>query len=164
MDPDLAELIWMISTSAFLLVLGLAAATITERRHFADIRVREARLRLLPAITLSKPPTDWSVDGSGLVVGSVVVSPDYFRRFAASLKTLIGGRIKVFEPLMDRGRREAILRMKEDARKAGYDAVINVRLETSRLADADGARTAGVEVIAYGTGLKLRGGLPAQQI
>ena len=65
---------------------------------------------------------------------------------------------------MERGRREAILRMKEDARKAGYDAVINVRLETSRLADADGARTAGVEVIAYGTGLKLRGGLPAQQV
>lgn len=159
MDPELAELLVTISPFAFLLALGLGAGTIAEKRHFADIRVREARLRLLPAVTLSKAPANWAVDGSGLVAGSVVVSLDYFKRFAASLRMLIGGRIKAFEPLMERGRREAILRMKEDAQAAGYDAVINVRLETSRIANADGSTTAGVELMAYGTGLKLRGGL-----
>ena len=164
MDSELVALLWTISPFVFVLALGLIAGTVAERRHFADIRVREARLRLLPAITLSKPPADWSVDGSGLAAGSVVVSLDYFKRFTASLKTLVGGRIKAFEPLMDRGRREAILRMKEDAQAAGYDAVINVRLETSRIANADGSTTAGVEVMAYGTGLKLRGGVPTQGI
>jgi uncharacterized protein YbjQ (UPF0145 family) len=85
-----------------------------------------------------------------------VVSLDYFKRFAAALRIVFGGRIKAFEPLMDRGRREAILRMKEVAAAAGYDAIINVRLATSRIANASGSTTAGVELMAYGTGLKLR--------
>jgi uncharacterized protein YbjQ (UPF0145 family) len=157
--PELAELLVSISPFAFLLALGLAAGTVLERRHFADIRVREARLRMLPAVTFSKVPADWPVASSGLVV-----SLDYFKRFAASLRILIGGRVKAFEPLMDRGRREAILRMKEDAHTAGYDAIVNVRLETSRIANADGSTTAGVELMAYGTGLKLRGGLPSRKI
>lgn len=162
--PELAELLVSISPFAFLLALGLAAGTVLERRHFADIRVREARLRMLPAVTFSKVPADWPVASSGLVAGSVVVSLDYFKRFAASLRILIGGRVKAFEPLMDRGRREAILRMKEDAHTAGYDAIVNVRLETSRIANADGSSTAGVELMAYGTGLKLSGGLPSRKI
>ena len=66
----------------------------------------------------------------------MVVSLDYFKRFAAALRIIFGGRIKAFEPLMDRGRREAILRMKQDAVAAGYDAIINVRLATSRIAPA----------------------------
>lgn len=164
MDTQFTQLLFTISPVAFLLALGLVAGTVLEKRHFADIRAREARLRLLPAVTVSQLPPDWTVDGSGLAAGSVVVSLDYFKRFAASLKILFGGRIKAFEPLMDRGRREAILRMKEDAQTAGYDAIVNVRLETSRIANADGSTTAGVELLAYGTGLKLRGGLPTHEV
>ena len=160
MDPQLLELLLSVGPFAFLLVLGLAAGSYTERRHFADIRDREARLRSLPAVTFSKPPADWTIDGSGLVAGSVVVSLDYFKRFAAALRIIFGGRIKAFEPLMDRGRREAILRMKQDAAAAGYDAIINVRLETSRIANANGSTTAGVELMAYGTGLRLGNSLP----
>ena len=167
MNPELAELAIQFSPAAFLLVLGLVAGTVLERRHFADIRVRETRFRSLPAVTFSKPPADWAVDGSGLVSGSVVVSLDYFKRFAAALRIIFGGRVKAFEPLMDRGRREAILRMKQEAAETGYDAIINVRLETSRIANANGSATAGVELMAYGTGLKLRNplgyALPTEQ-
>ena len=159
MNLELLELLLPVAPFLFLLVLGLAAGTILERRHFADIRARESRFRSLPAVTFREPPADWAVDGSGLVAGSVVVSLDYFKRFAAALRTIFGGRIKAFEPLMDRGRREAILRMKEDAAAAGYDAIINVRLATSRIANANGSTTAGVELMAYGTGLKLRDSL-----
>ena len=154
---EFVELLLPFAPLVFLLVLGLAAGTIAERRHFADIRTRESRFRTLPALTFSKPPSDWVIAGSGLAAGSVVVSLDYFKRFAASLRMIFGGRIKAFEPLLERGRREAILRMKEDAAAAGYDAIINVRLETSRIANADGSTTAGVELMAYGTGVKLRG-------
>jgi uncharacterized protein YbjQ (UPF0145 family) len=47
--------------------------------------------------------------------------------------------------------------MKEQARERGFDAVINVRIETSRLANArgNGEGTAGVEILAFGTGLAL---------
>ena len=99
----------------------------------------------------------WQVGEAALVTGSVVVSLDYFKRFIAGLRALIGGRIKTYEPLLDRARREALLRMKEEARDRGFDAIINVRLHTSRLANSrgNGEGTAGVEVLAFGTGLSL---------
>ena len=61
-----------------------------------------------------------------------------------------------YESLLDRGRREAILRLKEAAFERGYNAVINVRLETSRLASSNrkGEGTAGVEILAFGTAVK----------
>jgi uncharacterized protein YbjQ (UPF0145 family) len=85
------------------------------------------------------------------------VSLDYFKRVIAGLRAIFGGRIKTYEPLLDRARREAVLRMKEEAREHGFDAVINVRIQTSRLANArgNGEGTAGVEVLAFGTGLVL---------
>ena len=88
--------------------------------------------------------------------GSIVISLDYFKRVIAGLRGLIGGRIKTYEPLLERARREALLRMTESAREQGYDAIFNVRLETSRLANAtrDGKGTAGVEMLAFGTAVK----------
>jgi uncharacterized protein YbjQ (UPF0145 family) len=75
----------------------------------------------------------------------------------ASLRALVGGRVKSFEPLLDRARREALLRMREQARARGFDAVINTRLETSRLASSrqSGNKTAGIEILAYGTAIKI---------
>jgi uncharacterized protein YbjQ (UPF0145 family) len=57
---------------------------------------------------------------------------------------------------LERARREAILRMTEEAQQQGFDAIFNVRLETSRLANArrDGKGVAGVEMLAYGTAVK----------
>ena len=95
-----------------------------------------------------------------MVTGSIVISLDYFKRVIAGLRGLVGGRIKTYEPLLDRARREALLRMIEQARERGYDAIFNVRLETSRLANStrDGNGTAGVEMLAFGTAVKLRSG------
>ena len=108
-------------------------------------------------ITFESLPEDWQVTSTELVHGSVVISLDYFKRVIAGLRGLIGGRIRTYEPLLDRARREALLRMAEDAKKRGYDAVVNVRLETSRLANArrDGQATAGVEMLAFGTAVTL---------
>jgi uncharacterized protein YbjQ (UPF0145 family) len=66
--------------------------------------------------------------------------------------------VKSYETLMDRARREALLRLKEQAIAGGFHAVINVRIETARLANASrrGDGVAGLEVLAFGTGLKLR--------
>jgi uncharacterized protein YbjQ (UPF0145 family) len=46
--------------------------------------------------------------------------------------------------------------MTEEAQLQGYDAIFNVRLETSRLANArrDGKGVAGVEMLAFGTAVK----------
>jgi len=128
-----------------------------ERRHFRRIREREEAFRTFPVTTFEALPENWRVGGSELVAGSVVVSLDYFKRIVAGLRGLVGGRIRTYEPLLDRARREALLRMIEVARNRQYDAVINVRLETSRLANAkgNGEGTAGVEMLAFGTAVKL---------
>lgn len=127
-----------------------------EKRHFKSIRDREAKAHGFPVVSFDTMPDDWNVNSSYLVSGSIVISLDYFKRVIAGLKGLVGGRIKTYEPLLERARREAILRMTEEAQQQGYDAVFNVRLETSRLASAqrDGKGVAGVEMLAFGTAVK----------
>lgn len=143
-------------------LLLLAVAYFTgrriERQHYASIRARENQLRMLPAVTFRQIPSAWAVDGLGVVTGSCVVSVDYFKRFLAGLRTFVGGRVTSYETLLDRARREAILRCKEDARQRGYQAIVNLRIETTRVTRASSNRqaTAGVEVLAFGTGLELR--------
>jgi uncharacterized protein YbjQ (UPF0145 family) len=129
-----------------------------ERRHFAQLRARELRSRNFPLATFREVPAGWQVTDSGLVSGSCVISLDYFKRFVAGLRLLVGGRIPSYETLLDRARREAVLRMKESAHAAGYRAVIGLRLETSQVAPSRQGGTAGVEVIAWGTALKLARG------
>ena len=128
-----------------------------EKRHFRKIIEREEALKGFPVTTFATMPSKWQVTGAELVSGNVVVSLDYFKRVIAGLRTIIGGRVKTYEPLLDRARREAMLRMAEAAKKRGYDAVMNVRLETSRLANASGKGKgiAGVEMLAFGTAVKI---------
>jgi len=139
-----------------LLLVAYFIGTMIERRHFRSIRKREGEHVNFPVVSFDTMPDDWNAASSTLVTGSVVVSLDYFKRVIAGLRSIVGGRIKTYEPLLDRARREAMLRMIEDARQDGYDAIFNVRLETSRLANSrgDGKGTAGVEMLAFGTAVK----------
>ncbi|ESQ08462.1 MAG: heavy metal-binding domain-containing protein [Thiohalocapsa sp. PB-PSB1] len=143
-----------------LLVFAYLIGNLMELRHFRDLRAREQIAFGFPVLTFETLPADWKVHSSALVSGNVVVSIDYFKRVIAGLRGLVGGRIKTYEPLLDRARREAMLRMIESARANGYDAIINVRLATSRLANArgDGEGTAGVEMLAFGTAISLHQG------
>lgn len=151
------DLLFNIGFPIALLVFAYLIGSLIERRHFAKIRKRESKLRGFPVMTFERLPERWQVSNVRLVSGSIVVSLDYFKRVIAGLRAIVGGRVKTYEPLLERARREALLRMAEDARRAGYDAVINVRLETSRLANAagNGNGTAGVEMLAFGTAVKL---------
>ncbi len=150
------ELLINLGITLVLLVGTYFIGSRRERRHFQEILAREARNRKLPVTNFESLPDSWKVERTGLVAGSVVISVDYFKRFVATLRSLVGGRITSYEPLLDRARREAMLRMIESARAAGFDAVVNVRLETSRIANAraDGKGIAGVELLAYGTGVR----------
>ena len=141
----------------FILIFAYVVGNFIEKKHFRQIRKREHALHGFPVTTFESLPADWKVGRVEMVTGSVVVSLDYFKRIIAGLRGLIGGRIKTYEPLLERARREALLRMTEKAKQGGYDAVINVRLETSRLANArgNGNGTAGVEMLAFGTAVTL---------
>jgi len=143
------------------LLLGAwAVGGLVERRHVKSLALLESGSRHVLAVTIEDLPESWEVESCDLVLGNVVISQDYFKRIAAQIKGLFGGNIGVFEPLLDRARREALLRMKAAAHKKGHDTIINVRIETSALARsrADGKGTAGVEVLAFGTALTLKNG------
>ena len=80
----------------------------------------------------------------------MVVSSDYFKTFVAGFRNLFGGPMRGYETLLERARREALLRLKLQAREAGARLVIGVRFHTTRVA---GSSTPSVEVMAFGTAL-----------
>jgi len=140
-----------------LVALGYAAGTVAESRHYRSIEDRERNFLGLPAVTIRNVlDEDAEVGKAELVYGSVVISLDYFKRVLAALRNLFGGEIGAYETLIDRARREAILRMKEMAR--GADIILNVRIETASIGkSADERRAIGsVEALAYGTAVSLR--------
>ena len=133
-----------------LLVTGYAFGRIAEVRHVRSLIARERASNALPAIASRRPPEDGRVYAQRLVAGSVVVSSDYFKTFVAGLVNILGGRVSSFESLVDRARREAVLRMKAEAEALSAAYVFNVKFETARIA---AGRVAAMEVLAYGTAL-----------
>ena len=141
-----------------LVLAGYVFGRANEARHYRSIRNRErASQRMAIHCNRSVDP-GWNVVGAKLVTGSTAVSVDYFKRIAAGLRNFFGGRVSAYESLLDRARREAILRMKEEALRFGASTVINVRIETSSISGAQGnnRKVACVEVLASGTALKIR--------
>ena len=138
-----------------LLLLGYVFGQRAEKRHFRSIIEREKQLRDILVFSERRIPDEDKLDGR-LVCGSVVISVDYFKRFVAGLRSLIGGRVSAYESLLERARREAILRMKEEARRSGAISVWNTRLETSSIYKGAQQSIGAVEVLAYGTAVKPR--------
>ncbi len=138
-----------------LLALGYGVGTYAEKRHYRSIYKRETRMINLPAITIKKVDYDEDkVKDARLVYGSAVISIDYFKRILARLRNIFGGKIKSYESLIDRARREAVLRMKEAAPDAAM--IINVRIETATIGKKANKKGVGcLEAIAYGTAIVL---------
>lgn len=140
-----------------LIALGYFAGHIAEKRHYESIKKRESDFINLPAVTFAKAAVpEGEIDSSWLVHGSVVVSIDYFKRILAALRNIFGGEVAAYESLVDRARREAVLRMKEMSKEA--DIIVNVRIETSSIGkSANRNKSLGsVEAIAYGTAISLK--------
>lgn len=138
---------------AILLALGYGFGRHFEKQHYKSIIKREAQLRHIAAIASRIPPAPQLADDPILVTGSVVISVDYFKRFLAALRSLVGGKVVSYESLLDRARREAILRMKEKARRLGANQIFNIKLETASISQNARGNIGSVEVLAYGTAL-----------
>jgi len=135
-----------------LLALGYGFGRIAEKSHYRSIIEREKKLRNLPVIASKIPPMDQAYN-SALVTGNVVISVDYFKRFIAGLRNLVGGRVSAYETLIDRARREAVLRMKEQAKEMGAVMVFNVKFETASISQGARGTVGSVEVFSYGTAM-----------
>ncbi|HEE5774964.1 TPA: YbjQ family protein, partial [Acinetobacter baumannii] len=84
------------------------------------------------------------------ISSNVVISHDYFKYVLASIKNILGGRLTSYESIVERARREAIVRLKQQAQSVGANHIMGVRLSTTELGMQGGM----VEVFAYGTAVK----------
>lgn len=135
---------------AGLMTTGYVVGRIVEQRHYVSIRRRERQYRDVLAFPMRFPPDSVTPQDAFLVYGACVISADYFKTFVAGLRNLVGGRFRSYETLMERARREAVLRLKADARAKGAKLVVCVRFETTTISSG---WAPSMEVMAYGTAL-----------
>jgi len=141
-----------------LIGLGYLVGHWREQRHLKSLAVREEAFGHI-VVTDLKTVADPETASSGcLVMGEAVIATDYFKSIATQLRNLIGGEMKSMQSLVDRARREAIVRMLEQADRAGATEVHNVRLETSNIRSATTKKKAAisVEILAFGTAVVRR--------
>lgn len=141
--------------SGVMLLIAYITGSIIEKNHFEDIKKRETGLIKLPTTSVGKKINlkNKKIKSMRLVSGSVVIGSDHFKDFVSGIRTIFGGNMVSYESLVDRARREAVLRMRESACDASI--ILNVKLETSILGDSSKRKQqpAQVAVIAYGTAI-----------
>lgn len=100
-----------------------------------------SNLEFLPGRTVAKH--------LGLVQGSSVRSKHVGRDMMAGLKNIFGGELKGYTELLHDSREEATMRLVEQAKSMGANAVLNVRFSTSSIA------AGAAEIFVYGTAVEL---------
>ena len=145
-------LILQLGFAVLLILIGLFSGTWIERRHYRSIRQRESALRGIPVSNLRQLPEADRILRSRLVSGSVVISIDAFKQALAGLQSFFGGEVTAYETLIDRARREAMLRLYDQV--GAPEILANVRIETATI--GNGERVSSVEVLAYATAVEIR--------
>ena len=138
-----------------LISLGFFVGSWQEKKHFKSIREREELLKDIVVIPSRNPP-DYNQYPyrTELICGSVVVAMDYFKKVAGSLASIFGGRIRFYETLVERARREAVLRLKQAAKDQNAQMVFNIKFSTASILKNKAGQPGGsVEVTAYGTAI-----------
>ncbi|WP_254532263.1 YbjQ family protein [Natrinema gelatinilyticum] len=100
-------------------------------------------------VTTETVPNREIDDSLGIARGNTVKARNVGRDITQSIRNITGGELKAYSELLSDARDEALERMADDASSMGADAVVNVRLESSEIANG------GSEVIAYGTAVTL---------
>ena len=118
-----------------------------ERKHLNELAEKEQRLAY---ITLDNNRFKTSEFTGQMISSNVVISHDYFKYVIASIQNFFGGRLTTYESVVDRARREAVVRLKLEAEKIGAKQILGLRLATTELGMQGGM----VEVFAYGTAIQ----------
>ena len=134
--------------------LGFGVGNWRERRHLASLSRREEQFADITVTNLKTGANPEHVRSAAYVSGEAVIATDYFKTMAAAIRKIIGGKLRSYETLMNRARREAVLRMLSQARQLGASEIWNVRLESSNiLSSTSNNKATSVEVFAFGTAI-----------
>jgi len=121
---------------------------IREKMHFASIRKREFVLSNVEISNKKKCPYK-DIRKTELATASIVMVDDFFKDFIAGFVNFFGGELSVYSSLLDRARREAILRIVEAHPNA--KAFYNLKLDSAQL--GDGKIRKRVEISATATAI-----------
>lgn len=129
------------------LTLGLIVGGLRERSHLSQLAEREqatgdilvTQLKSFPSA--SRDPVHHNDAPPKLLIGEAVIATDYLKSFLARLRNIFGGEVRSFQTLLTRARREALLRIVEQAQREGYNAVCNVRYENADVGGNTGAQS-----------------------
>ncbi len=154
----------MIKFGIFLILvsIGYWRGRRNEKAHLALLDSEEDRLRRVLTFATRYPARVDEPMDPVLVTGSAVVGSDHFRLLLASLRKVVGGNYRAYENLMERARRQAVVRMKQAAKDQGASMIFNVRYATSRISNSRAGEATQVEVVAYGTAFVPANGSVAQ--
>ena len=150
---DAPWLDWLLFSAAPFVVLW-AVSRILARRHELRLRRKEAGPRLFISTGKSLPG---DATASRMVSASVVVSHAVIRRFPVIFRRIIGGEIPVLGRTLARARRDALLRLEDEARAAGCSAIYNLRIATTGIGGNDD-NAMKFEILAYGTAVAMADG------
>jgi len=138
--------------AGLLLIIGIVFGSMNERKHFTQIEKAETELSDIKVLNIKTLPDNLE-KGGALVTGNVVIAVDYFKVFIAGFIMLFGGRMNAYEKMMERARREALIRMQREAKELGADAIYNTRIEFSAVGQRPN-KIGGAELLAYGTAVR----------
>ncbi|QXR20106.1 YbjQ family protein [Acinetobacter variabilis] len=142
-------LIIQIVIFAILFSVGFGFGRFNERKHLQYLDEQEQRLAY---IRVNNSRFIESTLPGHMISSNVVISHDYFKYAIANVQNMLGGRLTSYESVVERARREAIIRLKLEAEKMGADQIMGVRLSTTEL----GMQGGRVEVFAYGTAIQAK--------
>ena len=142
-------LIVQIVIFAILFSVGFGFGRYNERKHLQYLDEQEQRLAY---IRVNNSRFIKSTFPGHMISSNVVISHDYFKYAIANVQNMLGGRLTSYESVVERARREAIVRLKLEAEKMGADQIMGIRLSTTELGMQGGM----VEVFAYGTAIQTK--------
>lgn len=135
------SLIWLV-----LVTTGWYFGARAERGHLKSLMADEQKYQHIQ-VSSERFYEPKGINESILVVGSVVIAQDKFKQVVAAMLSLFGKDLTVYETLLDRARREVVLRAKRQANDAGCHALYGLRFEMTEV-------QGGVEILAYGVAVK----------
>ncbi len=151
-------IVWMV-VGPIMFLYGVLFSERNMRKRTESIVIRESasieHFGKDPLSTLKGDNIVGGISDSGLVYASFVYSPSHWQLLIAWINQLFGGRIDVMHRVISVGRAEAKQRLREQAQAAGWQDVLNVRIDTAEMTPPTNPKgTKAVEIFAYGTGIK----------
>ncbi|WEI18818.1 heavy metal-binding domain-containing protein [Acinetobacter proteolyticus] len=139
-------LIFQIVLFLILFSVGWGFGRHIEQKHLRELDQREKQFAHIRIDTNRFVET--TAYGQ-MISSNVVISHDYFKYVLATIRNFFGGRLVSYESVVERARREAVIRLKQEAHAMGANHIMGVRLSTTELGMQGGM----VEVFAYGTAI-----------